>query len=697
LQKLSELFVKTTIEQQNNTKTIQVKNQEKKDTIAVIEGVLKDIDNQKIVTDYAERTLNLERTIKNYENDRQKLKLGEPCFLCGATEHPYIVNLKKVDVSKTEKEYNNEKDSLQKLIETKNKAEQKRVKIKAEISHLKDLKNKLKKQLTTILEEEKELKIACEITNTVRIKTELKKLHTQWKALEESIDKAQELQKKKDKLADLITVKSREISDLETVNATLVEKLKNGNVEKINKEKALVKTTGICAELEVQLQHSLAKFSYELPTLENANEFISSVETSIALYKKQEEKSIRLHTELETLNFKIAHNLKEFESKLKEKNSLLKIVSESQSNILTKTAKRIAILPIKTSVEEKRNALEELQSTLMRKIDLNKEALQKSVLLQTEKLALKINETKERDKLAKELAIKTNEIDQRITNSSFVSKKEVMHALLEEEDKIRITKISERIKENLIAIETKKKGNEQHREILHKSKNFEIGSVENTQRLKELKESNENYLTRSGEIAESFRKDKEIRDRNKEIYVAINSQEKICATWKQLFALIGNSKEAFNVYVQRLTLEHLLDLANVHLYNLDKRYSLKMESDYKAKEELNFNLIDHYQTGQARLVDTSSGGEKFIISLALALGLSDLASKNVRIDSLFIDEGFGTLDNHTLERVISTLETLQSQGKMIGIISHVENLKERISTQIQINKGSNGISTVRVV
>ena len=122
-----------------------------------------------------------------------------------------------------------------------------------------------------------------------------------------------------------------------------------------------------------------------------------------------------------------------------------------------------------------------------------------------------------------------------------------------------------------------------------------------------------------------------------------------------------------------------------------------MEETYKPKEELNFNLIDHYQTDQARLVDTSSGGEKFIISLALALGLSDLASKNVKIDSLFIDEGFGTLDSNTLETVISTLETLQSQGKMIGIISHVENLKERIPTQIQITKKSNGVSVVEII
>ena len=149
---------------------------------------------------------------------------------------------------------------------------------------------------------------------------------------------------------------------------------------------------------------------------------------------------------------------------------------------------------------------------------------------------------------------------------------------------------------------------------------------------------------------------------------------------------------AFNIYVQRLTLQSLIQLANVHLFRLNKRYSLKMEKEYKVGEELNFKLVDEYQTGQMRYVDTSSGGEKFLISLALALGLSDLSSHNVRIDSLFIDEGFGTLDANTLETVISTLETLKAQGKMIGVISHVENLKERISTQIQVLKKSHGVS-----
>jgi exonuclease SbcC len=96
-------------------------------------------------------------------------------------------------------------------------------------------------------------------------------------------------------------------------------------------------------------------------------------------------------------------------------------------------------------------------------------------------------------------------------------------------------------------------------------------------------------------------------------------------------------------------------------------------------------------------MNTLSGGESFLVSLALALGLSDLAGRNTRIQSLFIDEGFGTLDENSLDLAISTLENLQASGKTIGIISHVKELKERITTQIQVKKTGNGFSEIFIV
>ena len=109
-------------------------------------------------------------------------------------------------------------------------------------------------------------------------------------------------------------------------------------------------------------------------------------------------------------------------------------------------------------------------------------------------------------------------------------------------------------------------------------------------------------------------------------------------------------------------------------------------------EPLELNVIDNYQAGEIRSTKNLSGGESFIASLALSLGLSSMASRNVRVDSLFLDEGFGTLDEDALETALETLSGLQQDGKLIGIISHVPALKERIGTQIQVESGSSGRS-----
>src|SRR5512137_2582192 len=107
---------------------------------------------------------------------------------------------------------------------------------------------------------------------------------------------------------------------------------------------------------------------------------------------------------------------------------------------------------------------------------------------------------------------------------------------------------------------------------------------------------------------------------------------------------------------------------------MSDRYILVRDSD----EPLELNVIDNYQAGEIRSTRNLSGGESFIVSLALALGLSQIASRNVRVDSLFLDEGFGTLDEEALDMALETLGGLQEDGKLIGVISHVVALKERI-------------------
>ena len=171
------------------------------------------------------------------------------------------------------------------------------------------------------------------------------------------------------------------------------------------------------------------------------------------------------------------------------------------------------------------------------------------------------------------------------------------------------------------------------------------------------------------------------------------AQDKEYTRWYALAEYIGDAQgKRFSQFAQEITLLELISLANKHLRKLNNRYILN-KTENALKTDL--SVIDTYIGNTERSVQTLSGGETFLLSLSLALGLSDLASQNTKIESLFIDEGFGTLDQQTLDKALETLEELQAQtNRTIGIISHVRAIKERITTQIELRKISSGVSEV---
>ncbi|QDI10053.1 Nuclease SbcCD subunit C [Klebsiella electrica] len=162
--------------------------------------------------------------------------------------------------------------------------------------------------------------------------------------------------------------------------------------------------------------------------------------------------------------------------------------------------------------------------------------------------------------------------------------------------------------------------------------------------------------------------------------------------WAWLNALIGSKEgDKFRKFAQGLTLDNLVWLANHQLNRLHGRYQLQR----KASEALELEVVDTWQADAVRDTRTLSGGESFLVSLALALALSDLVSHKTRIDSLFLDEGFGTLDSETLDTALDALDALNASGKVIGVISHVEAMKERIPVQIKVKK-INGLGYSRL-
>jgi DNA repair protein SbcC/Rad50 len=194
-----------------------------------------------------------------------------------------------------------------------------------------------------------------------------------------------------------------------------------------------------------------------------------------------------------------------------------------------------------------------------------------------------------------------------------------------------------------------------------------------------------------GAIKNSLGENDKLKEKRKDHIRNLDARKKECARWDDLHLLIGSADgKKFRNFAQGLTFEMMTVHANRQLTKMTDRYLLIRD----PSQPLELDVIDHYQAGEIRSTKNLSGGESFIVSLALALGLSQMASRNVRVDSLFLDEGFGTLDDEALETALSTLGGLHQEGKLIGVISHVTALKERIGTQIQVIPGTGGRSSL---
>lgn len=286
-----------------------------------------------------------------------------------------------------------------------------------------------------------------------------------------------------------------------------------------------------------------------------------------------------------------------------------------------------------------------------------------------------------------------------LSDSKFTDEEEFLLALLSTEEKLDLTKLANDIDDS----------KKQAKILLEQSEKISLEL--NTQKDKLTEEGvvdfNESSVSESlvnlsdvlkqcqqniGQFSQQIEQDKSNKNRQESLLEKIKLAQNSLDDLSHLNALIGSADGAkFRKFAQGLTLANLVHLANAQLERLFGRYQLQCQQN----DTLELEVLDTWQGDTARDIKTLSGGESFLISLALALALSDLVSNKTSIDSLFLDEGFGTLDNNTLEVALDALDNLNASGKMIGVISHVDALKERIGVQIKVKKLSGlGVSSL---
>lgn len=284
--------------------------------------------------------------------------------------------------------------------------------------------------------------------------------------------------------------------------------------------------------------------------------------------------------------------------------------------------------------------------------------------------------------------------DHRLAQSPFASKQEFEAALVLPEERTTLVELKRSLDTELERSKALWEQAELQIAEVQKAENAEkwqqIPKEDVEANLRQLQDQQEQVITQNAQVKQKLQDDKEETERQKDLFREIEHQQQEYDDLSYLHSLIGSaSGDKFRRFAQGLTLDNLVYLANKQLERLHGRYLLKR----KDKEGLALSVLDTWQGEMERNTKTLSGGESFLVSLALALALSDLVSHKTSIDSLFLDEGFGTLDAETLDIALDALDNLNATGKTIGVISHIEAMKERIPTQLRVIKKSGlGIS-----
>jgi exonuclease SbcC len=680
-QKLAEYIPK--LESQNNQLTIfatdLVAANLSKDTLET--AILDKKNSLRIL----QENKSLKQLVASFEEHRHNLKEDEDCPLCGSKNHPYAQNLPEISSE-------NEIDTKIKEVEfeIKSKENERESAVKKIASTSQQITN----TNTTIIEIQtavSELKSILQVEKDLQIEdiqTAKLDLEVQFESVKVQISKLSELYSNYDRVNKLYSNKTKlltEISNSYSAYQTAKKQIDakeisiNENYEFIQKvfksfDEILIENDLLkVAEIEKKLTENLKKLNAVIELLKNNQTEIVTVNNYITAFstKSSNLEELVLKHQKEDEKLKTKKELLENELKAVTTSFELKVPQEEELRLQNKNkAEQDAVT--KWNGDNKGS----LASLKIKQTDLAQ--------LITDKLPLD-----DRFRLA------TTHFKQKLTENGFENSTHLLEALNLENSTLLITQKQE-FENKKQQIEGALKSNVIKLEELN-SKPLTEKLVEDLTVEKLAIEQEKSKINQEiGQLKEQIKNDNKIKKDNQHIIDTIKIKDVAFQKWNQLNKMVGSSDgKAFKKFAQDFTLSLLVQHANKHLETMFNRYELFKDD---SSEEMELQIKDNNFFGEIRNINSLSGGETFLVSLSLALGLSDLASKNTKIRSLFIDEGFGSLDPENLNNALDTLELLrQNDDRQIGIISHVEELKKRITTQIQVKKYTSEYSTIAIV
>lgn len=639
--------------------------------------------------------LDKENKLHKFEAERIELTEGNPCPLCGALHHPFAEHppIDAILEVKTKITQQQQKiDSLHLSVEQTGKALQKTTTDLARYEQLLETRKsesetKQKIFAVEVIDLQKGLSIT-EKSALIKLLDDKNKdllfFSKQWDGIS---DKKNFLQQGRDNLSVLNANNALQLQQQQQQQLALQKAIS----DELIYQKQLKLAADSILELETKIDNLIIPFgiNWQEKSTDIFLQEVRDLKNDFQLHKKKSESLFNEITlSQQTINFQL-ENVSGLEKRMETNQAKLE---ESNTNLAKLKTHRNDIFGDKNTATEKKRLTQNEDDTRKAEkaavISLQETLIALTSLQQSEQsLQHQLRELRE------EISTQKDRFEKIALNAGFENGKVLIEALLGDEESTAILTNQNNLKQEEIKIETLRKQNEAARTLLENSGQPESAKEELEEQLEAIATNLGNIHQLLGAITAQLYEDARQKQQHAAKLIEQKVQQQVWLRWDNLNRLIGSATgDKFRSFAQGLTLTHLSLLANRHLSQFSPRYSLAK----KDGDNLELEITDAWQADISRPISTLSGGETFLVSLALALGLSDLASNKVQIQSLFIDEGFGTLDAETLDVAMDALQNLRESGKSIGVISHVEAMKERISTQIQVVRTAGGYSRIEV-
>jgi exonuclease SbcC len=645
--------------------------------------------------------LEQEKTIVSLEQARAQLQQEHPCPLCGSTEHPAIEAYQAINLSQTQQRFNDLKQTVEQLMNQRQGLDRQLVSLETLLQSEQSIIDRLTVQKQQFDQNWQQL---CDslgaqllIDDAQALTDYAAQLQQYEQQLTEQLGRLQQAGRQVELLRNTFNESKTRQQQFAFALQSSQKDAANLDVNQNELTIGINNLVGVIEQAQQKLSEQLQSFGFELPDEQDQNLWLQQRTQQAQLFQVNTQNKQALEREQDKLQVQIntaVEQLQTLEDLLAEGENLCQNNASVLQDVINE---RIEVFG-EQNVDTVRGAmlakLAAMQRTLVETQRQTTKAQEQSKALEGQ-----LQVTKEHIETLNDSHNKAQQsFDEALANSEFIDLAAFIGAVLPEEQRKELQQLKMRLDKQIERSQALKAQAEQEWVLHHQSqpsaldKTVESGEEEQQEitfsedlgeQLAKLAEQLKDIALQQGKYQQQLDSDSALRLSQQALFDQIEHHQLNYDDWAYLNGLIGSADGSkFRRFAQGLTLDHLVYLANKQLTRLHGRYQLRR----KETEALELLVIDTWQADSLRDTKTLSGGESFLVSLALALALSDLVSHKTSIDSLFLDEGFGTLDSETLDVALNALDSLNASGKMIGVISHIDAMKERIPVQIQVLK-----------